>query len=118
MNILLTSTGFLEDHDHKYLIKTWRDHHHAVEAMPFDRVMGYLKVDQGNRWAVVDAIVCKADTDPEGGTTYTLPRALKLAGRLSSSPGILCDEGWAEMEVDSISSLSRTSRTISAVRRR
>jgi hypothetical protein len=48
VNILLTSTGSLEDRDHKHLIKTWRDHHHIVETMPFERVMGYLKVDPAN----------------------------------------------------------------------
>jgi hypothetical protein len=86
MNIFLTSTGSLEDRSHKHLIKTWRDCHHIVETMPFERVMGYLKVDPGSKWAAVDAIVCKADTDSESGATYTLPRALKLAADFRNLP--------------------------------
>jgi hypothetical protein len=85
-NILLTSTGNLDDRDHKYLMKTWRDYHHIIETLPLDRLMDYLKVDPGSKWAAVDAIVCKADTDPEGGATYSLPRALKVAAEFRSLP--------------------------------
>ena len=71
MNILLTSTGFLEDREHGLLIQTWRDHHHIVETLPFERLMAYLSFDPSSRWAAVDAVVCKADTDPEGIAAYT-----------------------------------------------
>lgn len=86
MNILLTSTGNLEDGDHKYLMKTCRDDRHIVETLPLDRLLDYLRVDPRSRWAAVDAIVCKADTDPEGGATYTLPRALKVADEFRNLP--------------------------------
>lgn len=86
MNILVTSTGFLEDREHKHLIQTWRDHHHIVETMPFEQIIGYIKLDPSSRWAAVDTIVCKADTDPEGIAAYTLPRALKLASEFRSLP--------------------------------
>ncbi len=86
LNILLTSTGNLDDRDHKYLMKTCRDYHHIVETLPLDRLLDYLRVDPGSKWAAVDAIVCKADTDPEGGATYTLPRALKVAAEFRKLP--------------------------------
>ncbi len=86
MNLLLTSTGFLEDRKHDDLIQTWRDHHHIVETLPFDRLMDYVRFNPSSRWAAVDAIVCKADTDPEGIATYTLPRALKLAADFRGLP--------------------------------
>jgi hypothetical protein len=69
MNILFTSTGFLEDREHRSLIQTWRAHHHIVEALPPERLLAYPRFDPGSKWAAVDAIVCKADTDPEGSAT-------------------------------------------------
>jgi len=86
LNILLTSTGNLEDRAHKHLIQALRDHHDIVETLNFDRIIGYLKFDTASKWAAVDAIVCKADTDPEGGATYTLPRAVSLASVFRDIP--------------------------------
>ncbi len=60
------------------MLDDWSSRHHIVEMMPFDRLMGYLKFGTSSQWAAVDAIVCKADTDPEGIAYYTLTRALKL----------------------------------------
>jgi len=79
MNILLTTTGSSEDRHFKSLLDAWRAHHHIVETMPFDRLMGYLKFGTSSRWAEVDAVVCKADTDPDGIEIYNLNRTLKLA---------------------------------------
>lgn len=64
----------------------WRAHHHIVEALPFERLLAYPRFDPGSKWAAVDAIVCKADTDPEGGATYTLPHALMLATDFRNLP--------------------------------
>jgi len=86
LNILLTSTGNLEDRAHKHLTKALRDYHHIVETLNFERVIGYLKFDSASSWAAVDAIVCKADTDPEGVATYTLPRAVNLASAFREIP--------------------------------
>lgn len=86
MNILFTTTGHFEDPDHKLLIKTLRDQKHIVEMMPMERFMSYLKFDAMSQRAAVDAILCKADTDPEGGATYTLPRALKVAAEFRQLP--------------------------------
>jgi hypothetical protein len=86
MNILFTTTGHFEDPDHKLLIKTLRDQKHIVETMPMERLAGYLRFDTVSRHAAVDAILCKADTDPEGIATYTLPRALKVAADFRQLP--------------------------------
>ena len=86
MNIVFTTTGQFEDPDHKLLIKTLRDQKHIVETMPIERLMGYLKFDAVSQRAAVDALLCKADTDPDGVATYTLPRALKLAADFRQLP--------------------------------
>jgi hypothetical protein len=86
LNILLTSTGSLEDRDHKHLIKALRDNHHLVETLNFDQVISYIKFDKASKWAAVDAILCKADTDPDGIATYTLPRAVSLASSFRDIP--------------------------------
>ena len=86
MNILLTSTGFLEDSEHNLLIQMLRDHQNIVETLPFDRLINYLRFDPSSSWASVDAIVCKGDTDPEGIPAYTLERALKLAADFRDLP--------------------------------
>ena len=85
MNILFTTTGHFEDPEHKLLVQTFRDRKHIIEPVPMERLTGYLKFDPMSQRAAVDAILCKADTDPEGGAAYTLPRALKLAA--DSPPG-------------------------------
>jgi hypothetical protein len=86
MNILLTSTGFMEDRHFKTMPSGWQAQYHIVETMPFDRLMGYLKFGTGSQWAAVDAIVCKADTDPEGIAYYTLTRSLRLAEDFRALP--------------------------------
>jgi hypothetical protein len=79
LNILLTSTGSLEDRGFKGTLDDWRASHHIVETMPFDRLITYLKFGSSSQRAAVDAIVCKADTDPDGIGYYTLNSALKLS---------------------------------------
>ena len=86
MNILLTSTGFIEDHELERLVQAWRDHHHIIEPLPFDRVINYIRFDPSSGFAAVDVVVCKADTDPEGVVAYTLDRALKLAADFRGLP--------------------------------
>jgi hypothetical protein len=86
MNILFTTTGHFEDPEHKLLIQTFRDRKYIIEPVPMERLTGYLKFDPMSQRAAVDAILCKADTDPEGGATYTLPRALKLSADLRQLP--------------------------------
>ncbi len=54
--------------------------------MNFEQLIGYLQTDPASKWAAVDTIVCKADTDPKGGATYTLPRAVNLAESFRDIP--------------------------------
>jgi hypothetical protein len=86
MNILLTSTGILEDREHKALIDGFRERHHLIEALPLERLIGYLRFEPGSKYAAIDAILCKADTDPEAIATYTLPMALRLAEDFRTLP--------------------------------
>jgi hypothetical protein len=86
MNILFTTTGHFEAPNHKLLIGTFRDRKHIIESAPLDRIMGYLKFDPVSKHACIDAIVCKADTDPEGVSTYTLQRFMKFAEEFRKLP--------------------------------
>ena len=70
--------------------------HHLVEEMPMERVTSYLRFDPSSSLALVDAIVCAADSpiltmrsNSEGGgiePTYPLERALWLAEDVRSLP--------------------------------
>ena len=74
LNILLTSTGNLEDNAHKHLIKALRDHHNLVETLNFDQVISYLN-----------------STTPANG-----PLSMRLSAKLiqtrKASPPIRCLE--------------------------
>jgi hypothetical protein len=61
MNILLTELG-LATLEAQACATQWRDHHHIVEQMPMERIIGYLRFDQGSSLALVDAIVFMADS--------------------------------------------------------
>ena len=86
MNILVTSIGSLEDRQLLHLLESWRNHHHIVETMPYDRIVSYVKHETRSQFAAVDVLVCYADTDPEGIVTYTLSRALKFAEDFRTLP--------------------------------
>jgi len=86
MNILLTSTGHLEDREHTLLLRTFRDHGHLVESLSLDRIISYLKFDPVSQRAAIDAILIKADTDREAGSTYTLPRVLAFVTEFRDLP--------------------------------
>lgn len=70
--------------------------HHLVEEMPMERVTSYLRLDPSSSLALVDAIICAADSpvltmrpNSEGGAiepTYPLERALLLADDVRSLP--------------------------------
>lgn len=62
MNILITSVRF-NTLEAEACIREWKARHHIVEQMPMDRVIGYLRLDPASSLALVDAIVCMADTD-------------------------------------------------------
>jgi hypothetical protein len=61
MNILLTELG-LGTLEAQACVTDWRAHHHIVEQMPMERIIGYLRSDPASSLALVDAIVCIADS--------------------------------------------------------
>ncbi|MGC2467408.1 MAG: Shedu anti-phage system protein SduA domain-containing protein [Candidatus Acidiferrum sp.] len=61
MNILLTELG-LATLEAQACVTDWRAHHHIVERMPMERIIGYLRLDRASSLALVDAIVCMADS--------------------------------------------------------
>ena len=61
MNILLTELG-LGTLEAQACVTDWRAHHHIVEQMPMGRIIGYLRLDPASSLALVDAIVCMADS--------------------------------------------------------
>jgi hypothetical protein len=65
-------------------IEVWRQQRHIVETMPIERLTTYLRFDPASAFALVDAIVCGADSlfSFENGwvePTYALPFALYVA---------------------------------------
>ena len=87
MNILLTSTGNLDDRDHKYLMKTCRDYHHIVETLPLDRLLDYLRVDPGSKWAAVDAIAIRGSYI---GSDFNTAHYREISDLTSPGFGIRC----------------------------
>jgi hypothetical protein len=69
MNILFTSVGFgtLEA---DACGSEWKARHHLIEQMPMDRISRYLRFDPASTLALVDAIVCMADS---GAIAYAGP---------------------------------------------
>ncbi len=45
MNILLTSTGFIEDRELERLIQAWRDRYHIIEPLLLERLINYVRFD-------------------------------------------------------------------------
>jgi hypothetical protein len=96
MNILITSVGFgtLEA---EACVTEWRAHH-IVEQMPLERIIGYLRFDLASSLALVDVIVCMADTGSIAlaedddrrlpRIDFPLEKALALAGEVRNLPDI------------------------------
>jgi hypothetical protein len=63
VNILFTSVGDFLTLESQVCLKEWKDRQHIVERMPIGRVTAYLRFDLASSLALVDAIVCMADTD-------------------------------------------------------
>src|ERR1700680_4344190 len=94
MNLLYTSVGNLQTPESQYKVSEWRTRHHIVELMPIERVTSYLRLDLASSLALVDAIVCAADTelisfgqDWQSATfNYPLENALMLAEDVRDLP--------------------------------
>lgn len=94
MNILFTSVGNFLSLESDACLTEWRARHHIVERMPMERLVSYLRVDPASTLALVDAIVCMADSDQiayEGFRSYPsldfpLEKALALAEEVRNLP--------------------------------
>ena len=62
MNLLYTRTGDPMTYDALHRTTAWRRMHHLVEEMPMERVTSYLRLDPSSSLALVDAIICAADS--------------------------------------------------------
>lgn len=70
MNILLTSTGNLQDREHERLIEALRARRHIVETLAFERLIDYVKFDKSSLG------VCRRGCVQSGhgpGWNYLLP---------------------------------------------
>ena len=63
MNILFTSVGDFLTFESQECLREWAIRYHNVERMSFERAVAYLRLDPASALALVDAIVCMADTD-------------------------------------------------------
>jgi hypothetical protein len=63
MNILFTSVGDFLTFESQECLREWAIRFHNVERMSFERAVAYLRLDPASALALVDAIVCIADTD-------------------------------------------------------
>jgi len=87
MNLLCTTAGDFQTLEFQHDIDGWRSEHQIIELLPIERVANYLHFDPAASLALIDAIVCAADTELfasawEPGLdpvlAYPLTRALKL----------------------------------------
>jgi hypothetical protein len=94
MNLLLTAVGNFQTLEAQACVAEWRSRYHIVEQVPMERVVSYLHFDRASTLALVDAIVCMADTDmlvfhPQAdfrAFDYPLQKALALAADVRSLP--------------------------------
>jgi hypothetical protein len=63
MNLLFTAVANFLTFESQECLREWRARYHVVEQMPMERVANYLRFDYASSLALVDAIVCMADTD-------------------------------------------------------
>ena len=95
MNFLFTSVGNFQTLESQDTITEWRQRHHIVEVMPFERLASYIKFAPGSGLALIDAIICAADTDliafhPDlRSATLNFPfeQALMVAEDVATLPG-------------------------------
>jgi hypothetical protein len=92
VNLLYTTAGNFQTLESQENIVVWRKQYHIVETMPMERLTSYLRFDVSSGLALVDAIVCAADTDmidfgPFGPSlNFPITRALKVAEDVHALP--------------------------------
>jgi hypothetical protein len=85
VNLLYTTTGNFQTLETQENIVVWRKKYHIIETLPMEQLTGYLRFDRSSSLALVDAVVCAADTDMiDFGAlgpflSFPIARALKLA---------------------------------------
>lgn len=92
MNVLFTSVG-LGTLEAETYIAEWTACHQIVEQMPMDRIAGYLRLNPASALALIDVIVCMADSNmivpafpvyPQ--IDFPVEKALRLAEEISNLP--------------------------------
>jgi len=63
MNILFASVGDFLTLEAQECLQEWKIRYHVVEQIGFEHVTSYLRFDLASTLALVDAIVCMADTN-------------------------------------------------------
>jgi hypothetical protein len=91
MNLLYTTPSNFLTLESQANLEVWRRLYHFVERMPIEHVASYLRLDPASSLALVDAIVCVADTDLADLAnlllTSPLQVALALAADVRNLPG-------------------------------
>ena len=92
MNLLFTAVGNLSALEAQQRIAWWRSKHQIVELMPIECLTSYLRFSPASTLALIDAIICAADTvgliSWREGPEYNFPleQALWLAEDVRDLP--------------------------------
>ncbi len=71
------------------MVQDWQARHHIVETKSADRLLSYLRLGSSGL-AQVDAIVCNADTEPDGvPRLFTLEKAVRIANEVADLPAFI-----------------------------
>lgn len=96
MNILFTSVADFLTLEAQECLRAWKAHYHVVQQMEFGRVANYLHFESGSTLALVDVIVCMADSDSVvyhedirlPALDFPLAKALALADDVGNLPSV------------------------------
>jgi hypothetical protein len=94
MNLLFTAVGDFLTLDSQVCLEVWRSKYQIVVQVPMERVASYIRIDPSSALALVDAIICMADTDMIAFASdiyypnldFPLQKALALAADVRSLP--------------------------------
>jgi hypothetical protein len=91
MNLLYTTPGDFLTYESEANLQVWRSRYHIVDRMPIEKVTSYLRLDPASSLALVDAIICVADTEivdvDNPSLNFPLGKALALAADVRDLPG-------------------------------
>jgi hypothetical protein len=88
MNLLFTMIDTNPTLEAQMCLDESRNRHHLVEEINAERIPTYLRLDNASRLALVDAIVCMADSTPVGAYRMDSPleKALRIAADVRNLP--------------------------------